>query len=336
MRRAAFRWLAVAALLAPGAGRAASWTAGPDVPAPLFNNEDADAGVVQDGTTLRVQTSLWPHWRRFAGPDLDHLHVLPEALRDASFNQPNGDDAYWTQGMWKDASGKYCAVIHIEYHYHVPRRAFLWRRRIGLATSSDQGAHWHYEGDILTTNPARTGSPRAGLVDFGCGDTYLFVDRPHGFFYLYYMTAWVDGRSGERSAQAMSVARSPVSARMAPGSWVKWSGGQWNEPGLGGAEAPVFEGADSAVVHYNTYLKAYLALGRNSDGTAWITTCPSLESEEWQPRYRQFPQRLYWYNWPIDPLTRDRYEIGQSFRVYSSQANVDGVGSKYFDLTLRR
>ena len=139
------------------------------MPAPQFNYEDADAGVVRDGTTLRVQTALWPQWRRLAGPDLDHLQPQPDARRDASFNQPNGDDAYWTQGMWEDPAGKFYAIVHIEYHYRVPRTAFLWRRRIGLATSLDQGAHWHYEGDILTTNPARAGSPRPGWAISAAG-----------------------------------------------------------------------------------------------------------------------------------------------------------------------
>lgn len=317
---------------APAMG-APSWTAGPDVPAPQFDSEDADAGVIQDGGTLRVQTALWPKWRRFAGPDLDHLHPLPDAERDGSFNRPHGDDAYWTQGMWKDASGKFYAIIHIEYHYRVPRKAFLWRRGIGLATLSDQGAHWHYEGDIVTTNPKRAGTPRAGLVDFGCGDTYLCADRRHGFFYLFYMTAWVDPHTGERIEQEMNVARSPS---MAPGSWAKWSGGTWTERGLGGVEASVFSGTDSAVVHFNTYLNAFVAIGRDSAGQSWITTCPALDDEDWQPRDYHFPQRLLWYNWPIDPLTHDRYEIGQNLRLYSSQANVGGVGSKYFDLTLHR
>lgn len=310
------------------------WKIGPDVAAPQFNSEDADAGVVCDGGSLWVQTSLWPRWRRFAGPDLDHLNPLPDARRDASFNRPNGDDAYWTDGMWMDASGKFYAIIHIEYDYAWPRRGFLWRRRIGLATSEDHGANWHYEGDILTTNPARAGRPSARFADFGCGDTYLFVDRRKGFFYLYYMTAWVDAGSGARTGQAMSVARSPMSARMAPGSWVKWSGGKWTEPGLGGAEAAVFPGADSAVVQFNSYLNAYLAIGRDSNGNPWVTTCPALDGQDWEPRNHHFPQRLYWYNWPIDPVAKDRYEMGQTFRVYSSQANVGGVGSKYMDITL--
>lgn len=327
-------WVFLLVLAASATAGPLAWKAGPDVPAPQFNLEDADAGVVEEGPNLRVQTALWPHWRRFAGPDLDHLQAQPEAQRDASFSQPNGDDAYWTQGMWKDAAGRFYAVIHVEYHYAAPRKEFRWRRRIGLATSADHGAHWHYVGDILTTDPARDGRPGPGFVDFGCGDTYLFVDRPRGFFYLYYMTAWIDAGTGARTMQVMSVARSPVAAGMAPGSWRKWNGGAWTEPGLGGAEAPVFPGADSSVVHFNTYLRRYVAIGRDSAGSAWITTCASLDREDWQPRDYGFPQRLYWYNWPIDPATHDRFEIGQRFRLYSSQANVGGVASKYFEVTL--
>ena len=305
------------------------------MPVPLLNNEDADAGVVRDDGKLWLQVSLWPHWYRFSGTDLDHLKPLPEARRDASFSRPHGDDAYWTDGIWQDDSGNFHAVIHIEYDYAVPRRAFLWRRRIGLATSRDHGATWHYDGDILTTNPNRTGCPAPDCADFGCGDTYLFIDRRKGYFYLFYMTAWI-GPDGARTAQTISVARSPLSAGMAPGSWTKWDHGTWTQPGLGGSEAAVFTGADSSVIQFNDYLNAYVAIGRDSNGAAWIAACPDLDRQDWSPRDYHFPQRLYWYNWPIDPVTGDRYEIGRTFRLYSSQANVDGIGSKYMSVTLSR
>lgn len=325
------------ALMAGALGGASAapftWTVSGDVAAPLFDHEDADAGVVQEGANLWVQTSLWPDWQRFRGTSLDDLTELEPAQRDTSFNQPKGDDAYWTNGMWQDAAGKFYAIIHIEYHYATPRRAFLWRRRLGLATSLDRGAHWHYEGDILTTHPKRAGRSGRSLVDFGCGDAYLFVDRQNGFFYVFYMTAWVDSANGQRTAQAVNVARCPLAAKMAPGSWMKWEHDAWQEPGLGGAESAVFSGADSAVIHFNTYLKAFVALGRDTSGRAWITSCSSLAAENWRPRDYRFPPRLYWYNWPVDPVTHDRYEIGQNFRLYSSQAKVDGVGSKYMTVT---
>jgi hypothetical protein len=89
-----------AALLAAGwslpAARAGSftWTAGTDVTASLLNSEDADAGVIQNGPTLWVETSLYPLWYRFSGTTLDNLTAQPVAVRDpTTFNQPNKDDA---------------------------------------------------------------------------------------------------------------------------------------------------------------------------------------------------------------------------------------------------
>ena len=315
-----------------------TWTAGPDVAVPLLNSEDGDAGVTQDGSDLWVQTAFYPAWHRYLGKDLDSLVAQPDAIRDASFDQPHGDDAYWTNGIWQDPDGKRYAIIHVEYQYAVPRAAFLWKRRIGLATSTDHGAHWHYEGDILTTNPARRGAPapEASFRDFGCGDTYLFVDRRNGYFYLYYMTAWVSQPSGHRSAQTMSVARCPIGDKMAAGKWNKWHHSAWTEAGLGGAEDAVFSGTDACVVHYNTYLKSFVAIGHDANKAAWISTCSDITAQNWQGRDYSFPQRLYWYNWPVDPRTHDRYEIGQSFRLYSAQANVAGVGTKYFPLSFTR
>ena len=334
-------FLLAVALLAAGIGgpgaRASNfpWTAGADVTGPLFNTEDADAGVVQDGPILWVETSLYPNWYRYSGASLDNLVAQPQAVRDATFTQPNGDDAYWTDAIWRGPNGTWYAIIHVEYDYAVPRTAFLWKRRIGLATSTNQGATWSYAGDILTTNPARPGapSPAASFQDFGCGDTYLFVDRRGGYFYLYYLTAWVYSSTGWRTNEVMSVARCPISSAMAPGSWFKWSGGTWTQPGLGGLEDTVFTPTDQCVVHFNTYLNEFVAIGHDSNSQSWISTCSDITAQNWQPRDYTFPQRLYWYNWPVDPVTHDTNEIGQSFRLYSSQADTSGAATKYFPIT---
>ena len=321
-----------------------TWTAGPDVLVPLLNSQDADIGIIQDGAQLSVQTALEQTWPRYLGTSLDNLVRQPDAKRDASFTQPNGDDVHWTNGMWQDSTGKRFAIVHIESNYAVPRTPFLWKRRIGLATSVDRGAHWHFEGDIITPHPKRTGAPSSAsdFQDFGCGDTYLYVDRRGEYFYLYYMTAWVQAKTGWRTKQTMSVARAPISGKMAPGQWKKWHGGTWNEPGLGGHETAVFrgtektEGTDAAVVHFNTYLNTFVVIGHDSTGAAWINTAGDLAKQNWGTVDYRFPRRLYWYNWPIDPITNDRYEIGQTFRLYSAQANVKGNGTKYFNVTLSR
>ena len=312
-----------------------TWAAGADVQVPLLDTEDADAGVIQDGATLWVQTSLYPDWRRYSGTNLDNLVAQPEAVRGSSFTQPNGDDAYWTDGMWMDSNGAFWAIIHVEYDYTVPRTAYLWKRRVGLATSTDQGATWSYVGDILTPNPARPGapSPASDFQDFGDGDTYLFVDRRGGYFYLYYLTAWVYTPTGWRTGECMSVARCAISDAMAPGKWFKWSGGAWTQPGLGGFEDAVFTPTDMCAIHFNTYLNAFVAIGHDSNSQSWISTCSDITQQNWAARDYTFPQRLYWYNWPVDPVTNDTFEIGQNFRLYSSQADTGEVGTKYFTIT---
>ncbi len=351
MRSTTAFWLALT-LVAAGwtlparSAGAFTWTAGPDVAVPLLNTEDAEAGVVQDGPTLWVQTSLYPNWYRYSGTTLDTLVAQPPGTRDGSFTQPNHDDAYWTDAMWEAPNGTYYAIIHVEYDYAVPRQAFLWKRRIGVAVSTNQGATWTYAGDIITPNANRPGAPTptSAYQDFGCGDTYLFVDRTGGYFYLYYMTAWVNASTGWRSNQVMSVARCPISAAMAPGAWSKWSGGTWTQPGLGGLEDPVFagtgyvagaifSGTDMSVVHFNTYLNEYVAIGHDTSNQCWISTCTNIATQNWQPANYSFPQRLYWYNWPVDPVTNNPYEIGQTFRLYSSQADTSGTPTKYFTVT---
>ncbi|HVM48288.1 MAG TPA: hypothetical protein VMU04_09685 [Candidatus Acidoferrum sp.] len=330
-------------LVPVAAGRAADFTMafGPDVAVPEFNCLDIDPAVVCEGGQLEVVYGAGGaehlRIRRFAGPDLDHLHALPDGKRDASFTQPFGDDSYWVSAAWVEPrTHRWLATVHVEFRYHsTPAPNFHHFRRIGLASSADHGATWHYEGDILTSdNPLDPAAFPGHFYDWGCGDQKLYVDARHGWFYLWYMHSWVHKQTGLRY-QSMRVARCRIADRMAPGAWTKWYRGAWSQPGLGGHDSDVFVNADNTTVTYNKWLKRYLALGTTMQGTEYVATCRDLGKQDWTPMQQlaQSPRRLLWYNFALDPA-RDRWTTGKTFRLYSSCCHVAGLATKYMEVTL--
>ncbi|GCE21970.1 carbohydrate binding domain-containing protein [Dictyobacter kobayashii] len=304
-----------------------TWSLGSDTPFTQMNNEDLDPGVLHDGSNLWVIYSSGENIvHRLEGTTMDNLVEQSNGVLDSSFNKPYGDDRYWFGGMWSDGSTWY-ATVHIEFHYGSGN--FNHFRRIDMATSTDHGATWHDQGDILTSDNSYNQSDYPnGYIDFGDGDQKLFVDTASGYFYIYYMHAWVDTTQDVRY-QSMRVARCPISAKMAPGCWEKWYNNSWTQPGLGGRDSDVFTNEDSSTVFYDTYLHKYVAIGNFG---AFISTATDLNTQNWTPREAFATGRLQWYNWPIDPTTWDRYTIGQSFRLYSASNDADGQ-TKYMTVT---
>lgn len=111
--------------------------------------------------------------------------------------------------------------------------------------------------------------------------------------------------------QGISIARSAFADRGQPGTVFKYYRGAWGQPGLGGDVTPLFPTATGwkgphveafwgPSVHWNEYLKTYVALLNHTNGTDWeqegvyITFSPDLfrwsepqkilESEVWYPQ----------------------------------------------------
>lgn len=316
----------------PAAQVETTWQLGADTEALIFDDEDVDTGIIREGDSLWVIYSNGANQvRRFRGPDIDHLNTLPDGQLDPSFSQPHGDDRYWLSGLWSDGSTWY-ATVHVEFNYNSIPVGFNWFRRIGLATSTDQGANWHYVGDIITSpNPTDIGGYPGAYYDFGDGDQKLFVDYAGGYFYVYFMTAWVYKATGVRT-ETMRVARCPIDAKMAPGAWRKWYQDSWSQPGLGGFDSDVFPDEDSSTVFYSTYLRRYVAVGNYGSFLALAT---DLNTQNWTPRVSFAPGRLIWYNWAFDPATDSKMTVGQNFRIYSADAGAESglAPTKYMSVT---
>ncbi|BDI32060.1 hypothetical protein CCAX7_41110 [Capsulimonas corticalis] len=329
-----------------------SWSLSADQSASQFNNTDAPPA-----TGLDSQGNFWyvysdcsghPHWHTCKGTSMDNL-VEQYSFDTSAFARPNGDDEYWISSMWIDPDTQtWWAVAHVEFDYDKWGYNTGWKdhfRRIVLTSSTNHGQTWTLGGDIITPNPAAVISATTYPNDtfyFGDGDLHLYIDSAHGYFYLYYMTKWlVKSTAAQSGNENIMVARAPISGKMAAGTWTKWSGGSWSQPGLGGAESAVTVG-DTFAVTWNPYLGQYLAIDNLAPGCFY--TCPDLSAQVWTQDWwggaQIFAQTsganaISWYNWTADcASTLSSMTTSNCFRLYSAQNDYNSVATKYMWVTL--
>jgi hypothetical protein len=218
---------------------------------------------------------------RYKGTNIEDCVRQPDGKRGT----PRG--MYILGGLWYCAEEKKLyAPLHAEVkHYHGKVR-----REIHLATSTDKGLTWKYEGPLLTSDAditrRRPIDSFSGLTwDGGDGDHYIYVDERGGYIYLF-SNHYIQPKVGAPPSQSFlrhRVARSAIKDRMAPGSWKRFYQGAWNEPGLGGKASYV---AGYAVM-YNTFLKKYLSFSHHGS----LAVCDDLATQAWLPPLHMGP---YW------------------------------------------
>jgi len=152
---------------------------------------------------------------------------------------------------------------------------------IGLARSSDAGLTWTRQGQIISSSyqpPACTASRLTGA-----GNPVAVMTKERDYYYMYFVE-WFPDRPDE-----IRMARSPVSADAAPGSWTKYYRGEFSQPGLGGLSDPVIQrpSPEDATgwtgfpsVSYNAFLERYLAVFVT--GTTFHYTA-SEDGIHWEP-----------------------------------------------------
>ncbi|SFF39058.1 hypothetical protein SAMN05216251_1137 [Actinacidiphila alni] len=209
-------------------------------------------------------------WTFYSGSDFDHTSrnpvsdaVNPADARDKNNdttwrcnNSPTGreagyadDTSYYSQknfcdlmGVWVDPdTGDWYGLVHNEFTPQ-PFGDGLHYDSIDYAVSTDQGHTWDIKDHVITSPYSTERGDDAAFphqsYDYGDGDPRLFVDTASGYFYVFYNSRVVAkaGAAGGDDSLA-HVARAPMSAKMAPGSWRKWYDGAWSQPGTGGLES---------------------------------------------------------------------------------------------------
>ncbi|MFI5972397.1 RICIN domain-containing protein [Streptomyces sp. NPDC051452] len=145
-------------------------------------------------------------------------------------------------GVWVDPdTGHWYGLVHNEFTPR-PFGDGLHYDAVDYAVSTDRGRTWTIEDHVITS-PYSTGRGDTAAFpnqtySYGDGDQRLFVDTASGYFYVYYGSRIID-KNGGWKAFYEHVARAPISAKMAPGSWRKWYDGAWSQPGKGGRESDI-------------------------------------------------------------------------------------------------
>ncbi|MGW0212319.1 RICIN domain-containing protein [Streptomyces sp. NPDC003233] len=145
-------------------------------------------------------------------------------------------------GVWVDPdTGDWYGLVHNEFTPQ-PFGDGLHYDAIDYAVSTDRGRTWTVKDHAITspysTQRGDTAAFPNQTYSYGDGDQRLFVDTASGYFYVYYGSRIID-KSGGWKAFYEHVARAPISAKMAPGSWRKWYDGAWSQPGTGGKESDI-------------------------------------------------------------------------------------------------
>ncbi|MFC0051781.1 RICIN domain-containing protein [Streptomyces actinomycinicus] len=186
----------------------------------------ADPADRNDGTTQRCNDS----------PTGREASYAPSG---SGYAQKNYCDL---SGVWVDPdTGDWYGLVHNEFTPR-PFGDGLHYDAVDYAVSTDRGRTWTIKDHVITS-PYSTGRGDTKAFphetySYGDGDQRLFVDTASGYFYVYYGSRIID-KSGGWKAFYEHVARAPISAKMAPGSWRKWYDGAWSQPGPGGRESNI-------------------------------------------------------------------------------------------------
>lgn len=220
---------------------------------------------------------------RWKGTNLENGKRQPDGHASFPVKRP-----YMLGGMWyDDVEKKLYAPLHCEYYDE--HGSLQMQRQIHLATSTDKGLTWHYEGAIVTRDRPDGVQPTtydySGVyMDGGAGDFLIYVDSRGGYVYLY-TGAYIWPKQGvQKYASCQSgflrhcVARCAIHDKMMPGKWHKFYNGSWDEPGLGGKASFV----NVYYVMYNTYLKKYLGF----DYGGGLAVCSDLSKQDWTPTFK--------------------------------------------------
>ncbi|WMX48763.1 RICIN domain-containing protein [Streptomyces roseicoloratus] len=264
-------------------GAKGSWTHPDDTPASPYIDKDGTFYFQQAHALYGANDPR--KWSFFTGTDLDtatRSAALSDAVNPANANDRNNDTTWRcnnsptgvesTQapagsgyahrnycdltGMWVDPdTGDWYGLVHNEFTPQ-PFGDGVHYDGIDYAVSRDQGRTWTVKDHVITspysTKRGDTTAFPQQTYHYGTGDPRLFADTASGYFYVFYGSRIVN-KGGGWAAFYGHVARAPIAAKMARGSWQKWYGGGWSQPGVGGRESTMVPvGADSTTGYVPT------------------------------------------------------------------------------------
>jgi hypothetical protein len=237
--------------------------------------------------------------------------------------RPGRPGTFSSCGQWLNhaerAGAAVLGFIHDETACNYP--VGQTHKSMSLATSTDDGLSWNGLGQIITGTDAPTANKNTGEGDCTA------VNGQDGFYYAYCFRA----RDG-----ALIVARAPVSSP-GPGKWMKFFGGSWDQPGLGGQATRLMNGSGVSAAHWTTtgqtvltgWVKGGLGLFLSRDHTT-LTPLPepllAVDPGEWK---RPAPSELVFYPVILDATTGANQLTNSWMLVYAYMQPNEAGGQKY-------
>ncbi|MCY0931781.1 RICIN domain-containing protein [Streptomyces sp. H27-H1] len=268
-------------------GAKGSWTNPDDTPAAPYIDKDGTFYFQQAHALYGASDPR--KWNFFTGTTMDSATrsgALSDAVNPANSNDRNNDTTWRCNnsptgreataapsgssyahrnycdlaGVWVDPdSGDWYGLVHNEFTPQ-PFGDSSHYDGIDYAVSKDQGRTWAIKDHVITspysTKRGDTAAFPQQTYHYGTGDQRLFVDTGSGYFYAFYGSRIVN-KGGGWAAFYGHVARAPISAKMAPGSWQKWYDGAWSQPGVGGRESNMVPVGSGSTTGYTPPSKEY-------------------------------------------------------------------------------
>ncbi|MFE0640562.1 RICIN domain-containing protein [Streptomyces sp. NPDC058877] len=268
-------------------GAKGSWTHPDDTPAGTYIDKDGTFYFQQAHALYGASDPR--KWTFYTGTNFDtatRSGTISDAVNPANSNDRNNDTTWRcnnsptgmeaTQapstasyahrnycdlaGVWVDPdTGDWYGLVHNEFTPQ-PFGDGIHYDGIDYAVSKDQGRTWTIRDHVITSHYSTdrgdaTAFPQQ-TYHYGNGDQRLYVDTASGYFYAFYGSRIVN-KGGGWAAFYGHVARAPISSKMAPGSWRKWYGGAWSEPGVGGRESTMVPVGSGSTTGYTAPSEEY-------------------------------------------------------------------------------
>lgn len=204
---------------------------------------------------------------RTTGLSIDDMHLRPTppllARGDTKDAFDNG--GAWLMSVIPVTDTHYLGFYHAEDHEWTTGRSkdgIAWKS-IAHCSSQDGGSTWKKNGLIITSSRKKPDTPTWG----GCGDHCVVFDKATSRWFCFFLDRFI----------CSAVSEDPHAM---PGTWKKWDGSGFGNPGLGGRSSPIekrksHRGGNPSV-HFNAYLKSWFMVWHTWEGDIVYSSSPDL------------------------------------------------------------